>query len=172
MRVTADASIVVKWFVAEPLCKEARLLLDRRIHLHAPDFVLVESTNTIWKKVRRKEIPDPTPYLEELAVLPEIVALQPSSSLIERAARIAVEIDHPAYDCLYLACAEATDSIVITADRRLADKANEQPSGVSVRHITAPNVVDKLEMAASLDPEYTAGYGHHWRTGYELATKA
>ncbi len=149
MRVTVDASIVVKWFVAEPLYKEARLLLDRRIHLHAPDFVLVEFTNTIWKKVRRKEIPDPTPYLEELAVLPEIVALQPSSSLIERAAQIAVEIDHPVYDCLYLACAEATDSTVITAYRCFADKAVDQPFGISVHHIAAPDVAGRLETAAT-----------------------
>ncbi len=26
------------------------------------------------------------------------------------------------------------------------------------------------EMTTSLDPEYTAGYGHHWRTGYRRAT--
>ena len=37
---------------------------------------------------------------------------------IDRAAQIAVEIDHPVYDCLYVACAEATASALITADRR------------------------------------------------------
>ena len=109
MRVTVDASIVVKWFVAEPMCDEARLLLARRIDLHAPDLVLVEFANTIWKKARREEIPDVKPYLKELAALPEIIALQPSSALIDRAARIALEIDHPIYDCLYLATAETTD---------------------------------------------------------------
>ena len=121
MRVTVDASVVVKWFVAEPMCDEARLLLARRIQLHAPDLVLVEFANTIWKKARRKELPDAHPDLEELVALPEIVDLQPDGALIERAARIALEIDHPIYDCLYLACAEATDSTVITADRRFAD---------------------------------------------------
>ena len=149
MRVTVDASIVVKWFVAEPMSDEARLLLDRRIHLHAPDLVRVEFANTIWKKVRRKEITDAKPYLKELAALPEIIALQPSSTLIERAAQIALEIDHPVYDCLYLACAEATDSAVITADRRFADKAADRLSGIPVHHIAAPNVVDRLETAAT-----------------------
>ena len=149
MRVTVDASIVVKWFVAESMCDEARFLLARRIHLHAPDFVLVEFANTIWKKVRRKEIPDSRPYLAELAALPDIIALQPSSALVERAARIASEIDHPIYNCLYVACAEATDSTVITADRRFADRAIERLPGVPVHHIAAPDVAGRIETAAT-----------------------
>ena len=149
MRVTVDASIVVKWFVSEPMCDEARLLLARRIHMHAPDFMLVEFANTIWKKARKKEIPDARQYLEELAALPGIVALQPSGALVERAARIALELDHPIYDCLYLACAEATDSAVITADRRFADKALGRPLGIPVHHIAAPDVASRIETAAT-----------------------
>ena len=38
-----------------------------RIVLHAPDFILFEVANVIWKKARRKEIPSPQPYLDELA---------------------------------------------------------------------------------------------------------
>ena len=42
MKLTVDTSIVVKWFVAEPLSQEARIALARRIDLHAPDLVLSE----------------------------------------------------------------------------------------------------------------------------------
>ena len=63
MKLTVDASIVVKWFVAEALSKEARLLLAHRLDLHAPDLLLAEFANTIWKKARRSEIPDPQPVL-------------------------------------------------------------------------------------------------------------
>ena len=31
MKLTVEASIAVKWFVAEPLCGEARAVLARRI---------------------------------------------------------------------------------------------------------------------------------------------
>ena len=36
---------------------------------------------------------------------------------------IAVELGHPVYDCLYLACAESADATLVTADDRFAAKA-------------------------------------------------
>ena len=148
MKFTVDASIVVKWFVAEPLYNEARRLLARRIDLHAPDLVLSEFANTIWKKTRRKEIPDQEPYLNELSSLSDVISLLPDHELIERAARMAFAIDHPVYDCLYLACAEAIGSGVITADRRLANKSATQPLGVRVEYLGDAGVTKRLEAAA------------------------
>lgn len=148
MNLTIDASIAVKWFVAEPLCEEARLLLTPRVRLHAPELLLAEFANTIWKKGRRGEIPDPRPYFDELAGLHETIALHPGSALIGRAAEIAVKIDHPVYDCLYLACAEATESAVITADRRFADKVVKRLPNADVHHIGAPDVTGRIEAAA------------------------
>ncbi len=137
MSLTVDASIVIKWFVNEPMSRESRLLLVRPTRFFAPGLLLAEFANTIWKKVRRREISDPRPYLNELASLPQIIALYPAAVLIERAAQIAFEIDHPIYDCLYLACAEATESPLVTADQRLADKVGDGLPGVLVRHIAS-----------------------------------
>ena len=148
MKFTVDASIVVKWFVAEPLYNEARRLLARRIDLYAPDLVLSEFANTIWKKTRRKEIPDQEPYLNELSSLSDVISLLPDRELIERAARMAFAIDHPVYDCLYLACAEATGSDVITADKRLVNKSTAQTLGVRVEYLGDAGVVKQLETAA------------------------
>ena len=36
MKLTVDASIVVRWFVAEPSSEDARRLLSHRIDRHAP----------------------------------------------------------------------------------------------------------------------------------------
>ena len=149
MNLTVDASVVVKWFVAEPMYDKARLVLGRRIQTRAPELLLAEFTNTIWKKVRRKEVSDAGPYLDELAALRDIIVLCPVGDLIERAARIAFELDHPVYDCLYLACAETTDSDLITADRRLADKAADRLPGTRVRYLGASGVADWLETAAT-----------------------
>lgn len=149
MRVTVDASVAVKWFVAEPLHEEARLLVARRIRLHAPDLLLAEFANTVWKKARRKELPDARPYLDELSTLPGIVALRPIGDIAERAAQLSLGLDHPIYDCLYLACAEITDSTLLTADKRFADKADERTPGVRTRYLGAPGVTDWIDAAAT-----------------------
>lgn len=149
MKLTVDASIVVKWFVAEPMSGESRLLLSRHIHLFAPELVLVEFANTIWKKERLKEIRDAQPFVKELAGLSDIITLHQDADLVERAVRITLEMDHPIYDCLYLACAEATDSDLITADQRFAEKAVEKLPGAPVRYIGAPGVRDWVETAAN-----------------------
>ena len=150
MKLSVDASVVVKWFVAEPMGDEARLVLDHRVQLHAPELVLAEFANTIWKKARRKQIPDPGPYLGELAELPSIITLHPISHLAERAAQISFELDHPLYDCLYLACAELTDSDLITADRRFADKVAERLPECGIHYLGGPGVVDWLAKATTL----------------------
>ena len=147
MKLTADASVVVKWIVKEQWSEEARGLLAHRIHLNAPDILLAEFANTIWKKARRREILDPQPYFDELADLPEIVTLHPGDELIDRAAQLAVQLDHPVYDCLYLACAEATASTLITADRRFAKKVAGRI--VDVWYLEEPATTDRIEAAAT-----------------------
>ncbi len=148
MKLTVDASIVAKWFLTEPESEEALQLLAPRIRLHAPDFLLVEYANIIWKKVHRREIADPQPYLDELASLPEAVTLHRSADLLDNAARLAVEMDHPVYDCLYLACADATTSVLITADHRFAKKA-ARTGNAEVWAIGSAGVADRIEMAAT-----------------------
>ncbi|MDE0245553.1 MAG: type II toxin-antitoxin system VapC family toxin [Gammaproteobacteria bacterium] len=138
MRITVDASIVIKWFVVEPSSQESRLLLTRHSELLAPDLLLPEFANTIWKKVRRREIADPDPFLSELHSLSELIELYPADVLIERASQLAFEIDHPVYDCLYLACAEVSGTPLVTADNRLVARADESQSGLEVRNIGAP----------------------------------
>ncbi len=150
MTLTVDASVVIKWFVKEEGFEEARGLLAHRIHLHAPDILLAEFANTIWKKVRRREIADPQSYFDELANLPDVVTLHRGDEFIDRAAEIAVEIDHPVYDCLYLACAEATASALITADRRFATKLTKLPGRIpDVWHLGDPATADRIEAAAT-----------------------
>lgn len=149
MKLTVDASVVLKWFVTEPLSEQARQLLDGQLDLHAPDILLAEFANTIWKKGRRGEILDPQPYFVELASLPDVVAIHPVGGLIERAAQIAVLIDHPVYDCLYLACAEMTASALITADQQLVNRTTERLPGLEVRHLEAFGVAGQM---SSFDP--------------------
>ena len=149
MKFTVDASVVAKWYVSEPNSEEARLLLGHRLERYAPDFVLVELANIFWKKARLREIGDPDAYFQELHRVREAVVLRPSADLIERAAQIAAQIDHPVYDCLYIACAEATGSTLITADRRLRDTVADHALAVDVQYIAEQWVADNIRAAAT-----------------------
>jgi predicted nucleic acid-binding protein len=124
VNVVVDASVATKWFVPEPLSNEAERLLDGRDALFAPDFLLIEFGNIIWKKVRLGELArvDGSAALVTLRAGP--VGLVDTSPLVERALHLAHEIDHPLHDCLYLATAEAVAATVATADRRFFDRCS------------------------------------------------
>ena len=149
MKLVVDASVAVKWLFAEPHSREARQLLGPRIVLHAPDFILTEVANVIWKKARRKEIPSAQPYIEELANIPDAVVLQPSADLVVRATDLAVQIDHPVYDCVYLACTEAESAPLVTADERLARRAREAYPTVEVWDIGQAEIAQRIAAAAT-----------------------
>jgi predicted nucleic acid-binding protein len=53
------------------------------------------------------------------------IELMPTRALLETATSIAIELDHPAYDCVYIALAAATDCCFVTADERLLRKLGQ-----------------------------------------------
>ena len=124
-------------------------MLAHRLERFAPDFVLVELANIFWKKARLREIGNPHAYFQELSRVREAVVLSSSADLIERAAQIAAQIDHPVYGCLYIACAEATGSTLITADRRFRDAVVDRALDVDVQYIGEQGVADNIRAAAT-----------------------
>lgn len=139
MSLIVDASVAIKWFVVENLHEEAMRLLDGSEDLHAPDLLVVELANVAWKKARRKEIAPRQARAIAAACLDGVPTLHASTELIERASHIALELDHPVYDCVYLACAEALGGVVVTADPGFQE-ATESTKFASL--------IMRLEMAA------------------------
>ena len=136
--VVVDASIALKWVLEEPDSGLARRLLDRP--LHAPDLLLIECANTLGHKVRRQTL-DPegaAALYAHLASAP--VAFGASGGLVQAALSIALELEHPAYDCLYLAMAETMSLQVVTADGRFARAVGRVPR-------LAPRVVALADLA-------------------------
>lgn len=119
MSLVIDASVAIKWFVDEPLRDHARYLLDAQEPLHAPDLLIAEVGNIAWKKATRGEIGEPQSRKITLALRDLPVSLHASDELVDRALQIALSINHPVYDCLYVSCAEALGASFITADERL-----------------------------------------------------
>ena len=136
MTLVIDASVVVKWLVEEELADEAASLLGGSSPLHAPDLIVSEVTNALWEKFTRGHI---THERAEgiAAIFPQSpLQLVPSISLHQRALRIAIEIGHPVYDCLYVACAENVEGSVVTADRRFHAAVQGGPYAELVRHLS------------------------------------
>ena len=117
--VVVDASIAFLWFANEPDPWGASDLLEAQSPLLAPDLMAVEATNAWWKKRRRREmdLADVEQAVTNLLALE--IAWTPSAALLRTAARLAVEIDHPVYDCMYLALAGSHAAPLATADDRL-----------------------------------------------------
>lgn len=123
-----DASVVVKWLVSESLSEEASTLLKSEATLVAPALVFAEAANAMWAMRRRGDIDvdDMTDAVHTLQSAP--VATPVSMSLLTpAAARLAVDLDHPVYDCFYLALAIQTQYPVVTADARFHDKVRGHP---------------------------------------------
>lgn len=122
-----DASIAVKWVVDEDGTLEA--LSVRKHALVAPDLLIPECANILWKKVRLGELTaDEAGFAARLLARADI-DLAPMRPLMENATRIAMTLDHPAYDCIYLALAETRSMPFVTADERLLRKVRLDPSG-------------------------------------------
>ena len=119
-----DASVAVKWLIEEDGTSDA-LALRRRARLIAPDLLVAECANIFWKKVQRGELSQDEALLAARLLQASEIELAPTRSLLEAATRIAIELDHPAYDCLYLALAIDRNCSFVTADQRLLRKLHE-----------------------------------------------
>lgn len=118
-----DASVLIKAVVEEDGSAQALALLESGAAI-APDLIMSECANILWKKTRRGEY-----TLEEAKLAAQILQraefeLAPARMLAERAVEYAVMLDHAAYDCVYLALARERAVPFVTADERLVRKLN------------------------------------------------
>lgn len=125
MNLIVDASVAIKWFVKENLHDEALELLEQSDLLQAPELIVAEVTNVAWKKRLRREITKSQAQTIVSSVPGYVPVLHPILLDHERALEIAVFLEHPAYDCLYLACAERLGGRVVTADRNFLRKVKK-----------------------------------------------
>jgi predicted nucleic acid-binding protein len=123
-RLVIDASIAVKWVVEEDGTPEA-LALRQKAKLLAPELLVAECANILWKKVKRGELLKDEALLAAGLLQAAEFELLPTRNLFETALRISIEIDHPAYDCVYLASAVENKCHFVTADERFLRKLRQ-----------------------------------------------
>ena len=119
MTLVVDASVAFKWFAQEDGTDRALQLFEGSEPIVAPDLIVAEVCHAAWKSLRRGELV----AAQFDAILNEVALpfsrLVPLDQLIRPAAALTRELDHPVYDCLYLALAAAEGLPVVTADQRL-----------------------------------------------------
>lgn len=132
-----DASVCIKWFLKEPGSDSAIEILESGISLLAPDLLFAEFANVMWLKQRVGALTENQVdrALDELASYFGIFDIMPSYALMSAAISLARTLDHPVYDCIYLALAEGKNVPLMTADRRFHDVVRARRSGASIRLI-------------------------------------
>lgn len=117
MHCVVDASVALKWLVAEEGSAQANRLLQDGVRLHAPHFLELEVANALWEKVRRKVIgPDAAVALNKKFLKLDI-RWQAGKWVGERALLLGLLSGHSLYDFAYLMLAAHLGCPLVTADR-------------------------------------------------------
>ena len=146
MSYVVDASVAIKWFVPKTF-RTVPDAVRSTGDMEAPDFLIAEVEIAWKKAMRKRNglagnvpgrpvIPSLELIDDALSIALQLRHLSPdqaqfieqankrciqhiyaSSEFSERASSIALHIDHKVYDCVYLACAEANGSILVSADK-------------------------------------------------------
>lgn len=136
--VVVDAGLVVKW-----LCQEADSALAHQERQRwqtqgfaplAPDFLLIELYNVLWKKTIRGELTRDAPILSHLSPTELGLTLLPFEPLLPLAWDLSVTYRISMYDALYAGLAFQLRAPLYTTDERLAT----QIRGAIPVHTLAP----------------------------------
>ena len=134
-----DASVAVRWVVAERGSEEAAVLLGRPVGWLAPKLMLTEAAGALRRKTAGAEL-DATFAAQALDALVDgaadgLIHLADDETLVRSAMMLAISLKHRVPDCLYLALAEREGAALATADARLASLAKSR--GVEVWKVPA-----------------------------------
>lgn len=115
--LVVDASVALKWLVKEDGSEAALALRD--CNLAAPALMRIEAANVLRTLVARKAAtPDEAQDLFALLRKAPVTIVDHDDDLEGRALELALDLNHPVYDCVYLALAERMGRRLVTADHR------------------------------------------------------
>lgn len=133
MSAVFDASVVVKWFVEDPLTVEAVNARTTYRPAIAPSLMLVEAANAFRRYVVQREL-EPGAALDNLSMIAAVVELTDQAALVDEAFSLACRLNHSMTDCLYAVLARRLSLPLVTADGKLARKLTSV-DGLDVRLI-------------------------------------
>ena len=120
-----DASAVVRLILLDPVAADWAQTLETAGMVLAPELMLTEVANTLWKLQRAQQLQGVNP--QELLVHAKglVDHIEPDRQLQVEALALAIHFNHSVYDCLYLALARREAATLLTADRKLQTLASQ-----------------------------------------------
>ena len=121
MRPVVDASVAVKWLVNGDDSVAADHLLTADYDLYAPRLLVSEVGNALWRKARAGELKPGEVGAMAAAIVEMPLRWATDETICADASRLALALDRPIYDCLYLALAHRLAATLVTADMRFSN---------------------------------------------------
>jgi len=122
-----DASVLAALYVDDPATEQSEAALARveGDELHAPDFVVLEVANVLWKRVRREELhaEDAMAAIADLSAAS--IQFHPIGGLVAQSLGLALAHGFTAYDATYVALATRVGGIVMTNDGGMRQRGIE-----------------------------------------------
>jgi predicted nucleic acid-binding protein len=118
MIIVPDASVAIKWYVNEVYTTSAEKLLDGVYELHAPELILPEFGNIVWKKATRGELTSAEGAQIVSTFVSQNIEMHSHKSTLNAAFAGAEGTGQTVYDWSYLALAVSLSCPFVTADER------------------------------------------------------
>ncbi|MBA2621220.1 MAG: type II toxin-antitoxin system VapC family toxin [Acidobacteria bacterium] len=118
MKRVVDASVATKWYVPEIYEQEVTRLQQSGDKFHAPELILPEFGNIVWKKVLRQEITEKEGQRIVTEFSKTKLIFYPHASIIKSVYTGAAMTNQTVYDWTYLALAVSLGCEFVTADER------------------------------------------------------
>lgn len=130
-----DTSVAAKWFFPEPHSERSLRLLSGRNALLAPDLIVAEFGNVVWKRCRRGELTadQAAAIVQDFLRMP--LEITPAGPLVGTALDLAITSGRTVYDCLYLALAIDRDCRLVTGDERFVNALSRTTLARRIRWI-------------------------------------
>jgi predicted nucleic acid-binding protein len=119
MILVLDASIAAKWYLDEVYTELAEKLLEPDLYdLHAPELLLSEVGNILWKRYKSGELSSAESERIASDLLQSTVTYHSLTDLFLPSLIASEGTGHPIYDCFYVTLAHSLGAPFITADRK------------------------------------------------------
>jgi predicted nucleic acid-binding protein len=123
--IVVDSSIALQWVLPEEATEQAERYLSEP-DIGAPDVLFVEAANVLAKKVRLRDLSGDEARRAFALIEEAFTRVESTRRLIPRALELAITRSHPAYDCVFLACAEALEAKLATRDAPFVKRIRER----------------------------------------------
>ena len=124
----ADASVVCKLYFTDEgdaALADKALFAPPRPALMAPELLLVEVGNSVFRRVRDGEMSRAEGDLAMRDMQRRFPRLFPVAPLMDAAWNMAIAMRHPVSDCVYLALAVRRRGLLVTADQKFLARVKE-----------------------------------------------